>query len=103
MQYYDKKAVGRRIKQLRKSKGLTQHGLAGLLDYTGSRQLQRIETGETSCTVEKLMEIAQVLETSTDFLLFGQERDSKEQYYKVLREKQQPETVSSGSIGGSSW
>ena len=53
MQYYDKKAVGRRIKQLRKSKGLTQHGLAGLLDYTGSRQLQRIETGETSCTVEK--------------------------------------------------
>ena len=58
VQYYDKKAVGRRIKQLRKSKGLTQHGLAGLLDYTGSRQLQRIETGETSCTVEKLMEIA---------------------------------------------
>ena len=52
MQYYDKKAVGRRIKQLRKSKGLTQHGLAGLLDYTGSRQLQRIEIGETSCTVE---------------------------------------------------
>ena len=72
MQYYDKKAVGRRIKQLRKSKGLTQHGLAGLLDYTGSRQLQRIETGETSCTVEKLMEIAQLLETSTDFLLFVQ-------------------------------
>ena len=87
MQYYDKKAVGRRIKQLRKSKGLTQHGLAGLLDYTGIRQLQRIETGETSCTVEKLMEIAQVLETSTDFLLFGQERDSKEQYYKVFEGK----------------
>ncbi len=87
MQYYDKKAVGRRIKQLRKSKGLTQHGLAGLLDYTGSRQLQRIETGETSCTVEKLMEIAQILETSTDFLLFGQERDNKDLYGKVFEGK----------------
>ena len=87
MQYYDKKAVGRRIKQLRKSKGLTQHGLAGLLDYTGSRQLQRIETGETSCTVEKLMEIAQILETSTDFLLFGQEMDNKDLYGKVFEGK----------------
>ena len=87
MQYYDKKAVGGRIKHLRKNKGLTQHSLAGLLDYTGSRQLQRIETGETSCTVEKLMEIAQILETSTDFLLFGQERDSKDKYYKAFEGK----------------
>ena len=87
MQYYDKKAVGIRIKQLRKSRGLTQHGLAGLLDYTGSRQLQRIETGETSCTVEKLMEIAQILETSTDFLLFGQERDSIDKYDKAFEGK----------------
>ena len=47
----------------------------------------RKRTGETFCTVEKLMEIAQVLETSTDFLLFGQERDSKDQYYKVFEGK----------------
>jgi len=87
VQYYDKKAVGGRIKNIRKSRGLTQHGLAGLLDYTGIRQLQRIETGETSCTVEKLMEIAQILETSTDFLLFGQERDSKDKYYKAFEGK----------------
>lgn len=33
------------------------------------------------------MEIAQILETSTDFLLFGQERDSKDQYYKVFEGK----------------
>lgn len=67
--------------------GLTQHGLAGLLDYTGSRQLQRIETGETFCIVEKLMEIAQILETSTDFLMFGQEKDNKDLYGKVFEGK----------------
>lgn len=87
MQYYDKKAVGGRIKHLRKNKGLTQHSLAGLLDYTGSRQLQRIESGETSCTVEKLMEIAQILETSTDFLLFGQKKDDKDFYGKIVEGK----------------
>lgn len=67
--------------------GLIQYGLAGLLDYTESRQLQRIETGETFCTVEKLMEIAQILETSTDFLMFGQEKDNKDLYRKAFEGK----------------
>ena len=71
MQYYDKKDVGERIKVLRKRKHLTQSELSECLDYTNERQLQRIESGETACSVDKLMEVAQVLETSTDFLLFG--------------------------------
>ncbi|MBQ5850124.1 MAG: helix-turn-helix transcriptional regulator [Lachnospiraceae bacterium] len=73
MQYYDKKAVGERIKILRKSRALTQSKLSDYLDYTNERQLQRIENGETACSVDKLMEIAQILDVSTDFLLFGTE------------------------------
>ena len=33
------------------------------------------------------MEIAQILETSTDFLLFGQEKDNKDLYGKVFEGK----------------
>ena len=58
MQYYDKKAVGARLKQMRRKRGLTQSELAARLDYSSERQLQRIENGETSCSVDKLMEIA---------------------------------------------
>lgn len=76
MQYYDKKDVGERIKVLRKRKHLTQSELSECLDYTNERQLQRIESGETACSVDKLMEVAQVLETSTDFLLFGIEKET---------------------------
>ena len=73
MQYYNKKVVGERIKTLRKKQRLTQNKLSELLDYTNERQLQRIENGETACSVDKLMEIAQILEVSTDYLLFGME------------------------------
>mgnify|MGYP003305317281 CR=1 FL=1 len=69
--YYNREDVGRRIKLLRKSYDLTQSELADLLDYTGERQLQRIESGQTACSVDKLMEIAQILNVSTDYLLFG--------------------------------
>ena len=72
MQYYDKKAVGERIKTIRLRNNMTQSRLAEELDYTSERQLQRIESGETSCSVDKLMELAQILDVSTDYLLFGQ-------------------------------
>lgn len=72
MQYYDKKAVGERIKTIRLRSNMTQSRLAEELDYTSERQLQRIESGETSCSVDKLMELAQILGVSTDYLLFGQ-------------------------------
>lgn len=78
MQYYDKLVVGNRIKQMRKQRNMTQSRLAEVLDYTNERQLQRIENGETGCTVDKLMEIAQILNISTDYLLFGIENQRDE-------------------------
>ena len=64
MQYYDKKAVGERIKNITIAAGMTQCLLAEKLDYTSERQLQRIEKGDTSCSVDKLMEQAQILGVS---------------------------------------
>ncbi|MCM1256682.1 MAG: helix-turn-helix domain-containing protein [Roseburia sp.] len=56
---------------MRKRSNLTQYQLAECLDYANERQLQRIENGTTACSVDKLMEISQILDVSTDFLLFG--------------------------------
>ena len=86
MHYYNKKTVGVRIRQLRKDKCLTQSSMSELLEYTNERQLQRIESGETSCSVEKLMEIAQILDTNTDFLLFGSSRNNSDAIFldKIL-------------------
>jgi len=72
---------------------MTQSRLAEKMDYTSERQLQRIESGETSCSVDKLMELAQILGVSTDYLLFGYEsacRDDIEKYMsgKSDREKE---------------
>lgn len=87
MQYYDKEAVGARIKQLRKNRNLTQSEMSEYLDYTNERQLQRIENGETACSVDKLMEIAQILDSSTDFLLFGVAEKYENEFASVFKGK----------------
>lgn len=70
MQYYDKKVAGKGIQQMRRDRNMTKCVLAEKLDYTKERQWQRIESGEIACSVDKLMEIAQILEVSTEYLLF---------------------------------
>lgn len=91
MQYYDRKITGARIKEVRQLRRLTQHKLAKQLGYTSERQLQRIESGETSCSTDKLVEIAQILEITTDYLLLGtkQEYNSRfQRYFENKTEKQ---------------
>lgn len=87
MLYYDKNVVGVRIKDTRRKRGMTQGSLAERLDYVTERQLQRIENGETSCSVDKLMEIAQILEVSTDYILFGLSKDDIKEYGKYFEGK----------------
>ncbi len=87
MQYYDKKAVGARLKETRRRQGMTQAELAARLDYSSERQLQRIENGETSCSVDKLMELAQILEVTTDYLLFGETEVQEDRFQKCLANK----------------
>lgn len=71
MQRFDKREMGIRIKELRKRQSLTQQEMAEKLCYATERQFQRIEKGEIYCPVDRLADIAQILHTSTDYLLFG--------------------------------
>ena len=68
--YYDTKASGQRIQQLRKAAGFTLEGLSDRLNIT-DRQLRRIETGESGSSVDLLIELACVFEVSLDYLILG--------------------------------
>ncbi len=68
---FNKKELGKRIKELRCRNSMTQWQLSELLCYSTERQVQRLENGEAVCPVERLVEIAKIFDTSTDYLLFG--------------------------------
>lgn len=85
MQYCGKE-VGLRIKKLRKRRNMTQTQLAERLCYATERQLQRIENGEAVCPVDRMVELAEILDTTTDYLLRGKEVESKknsERYFRI--------------------
>jgi len=64
------KAFGARLKELRKQKDWTQKELAGKVDIRFS-QLNKYESGLHAPPPEKLIELAEVLGTTVDFLLTG--------------------------------
>ena len=68
--YYDAKASGLRIQQSRKAAGFTLEELSDRLNIS-DRQLRRIEKGESSGSVDLLVEISCVLGISLDYLLKG--------------------------------
>ena len=63
-------AFAERIKELRKKKGLSQAELAEAMGVHFA-QVSRYERGETKPNAEAMTKLAQVLETSTDFLMNG--------------------------------
>ena len=63
-------AIGDRIKTLRQEKKLTQKDLAALVGLTYV-QIGRYEKQKSSPSSEVLQKLAEVLETSTDFLMNG--------------------------------
>ena len=65
-----RKAVGSRIKQLRKQKGWTQKELAKFID--GSyQQLNKYESGIHSPPLDKFIQLADTLNTTADYLITG--------------------------------
>lgn len=63
-----KEKIGKRIRDYRLLKGLTQENLAELAD-TSLSAISRLENGHLMVSVEKLIEIARVLDVTVDYLL----------------------------------
>ena len=64
--------IGQRIQNKRIEKGLSGAELGAYLDVSAN-QISRIENGRAKCTIEHLFVLAQVLDCSADYLLYGKE------------------------------
>lgn len=64
------KAIGQRIKRIRKERDLTQEKLAETLDIS-TEHLSRIETGSYRPSLTLIEKISEILETDEQTLMFG--------------------------------
>lgn len=64
--------MGMRIKQCRKTQNMTQEVLAEKIDIS-AHYMYEIERGMKSVSVSILADLAETLNTSTDYLIFGEQ------------------------------
>lgn len=83
----DYKAIGNRIRKLRRQKNMSQEQLAEIIDISVTH-MSHIETGSTKLSLPVLVEISYALSVSTDSLLFDapqmQKSDALEKIGKIL-------------------
>lgn len=72
--YYNTKASGARIRELRLAKKLDQIELAELLNVSHG-YVSRIESGKKGCSVDLLIQLSEIFDTSLDYLILGRCRD----------------------------
>lgn len=70
--YFDMKAVGNRICQLRTTRNISQIEMAEILNLSRSHY-SHIEIGDRPGTVEFLIDVAVYFDVSLDFLILGRE------------------------------
>ena len=68
--YFNQVEFGQRIKEERNRLGLTQEELAEQLNI-GPVHVYNIESGRKGCSIDLLLEFAELFEVSTDYLLTG--------------------------------
>jgi transcriptional regulator with XRE-family HTH domain len=83
-----RKSFGQRIKKLRKERSWTQKDLASKLDVPFS-VLNKYESGINVPPIEKLIALADALQTSVDYLLTGSHADNNPVYNNRLLERLQ--------------
>lgn len=75
MMVYDTKKSGKRIQQLRKTKGYTQEQFADRLGLSVPT-IASIETGRKGTSIDTVLMIAELLDCTTDYILIGKESKS---------------------------
>lgn len=81
----DKKAVGRRIRQIRFSKALTLEGFGKLFEADKSN-VSKWELGQSLPNKERLIAIAKIVNITVNELLYGNhEKDIEELYEGLIR------------------
>ena len=65
--------------------GITQEQLAEMVNVT-THYIYEIERGMKSMSIETLINLSQVLELSLDYIIFGNQRSSLGELYRMLDE-----------------
>jgi transcriptional regulator with XRE-family HTH domain len=78
--YYNLKESGKRIQYMRKSKGLTQETLADKIGLS-YRSVADIERGYRGTSIDVLVIMCEVLDTTLDFLVLGAIKHTHEEDY----------------------
>lgn len=73
-----RKEFGKRLHDVRTSRGITQEELAVRLGLASKQHVSRMENGERSCSIDLLIELSCILHVSTDYLLMGSEPSKEE-------------------------
>lgn len=73
----DYQEIGKRIRAIRKQKGLSQEQLAEMVDV-GTSHVSHIENGHTKMSVQVLIKLSNALSVSTDELLCDHVYKAKE-------------------------
>ncbi len=73
--YYDPILVGKRIRELRIMKGVTQEQLAMEVSLT-SDHIGRIEIGRRGCSIDLLIELSNYFDVSLDYLVLGKDHST---------------------------
>ena len=75
--------IGKRIKQKRKEKNLTQEKLSEIIDVSPS-YISEIERGTSICSLATLTNISNTLNTSLDYLVFGVTTNNSSQTFSEI-------------------
>lgn len=70
------KEIGKRIQNRRKRLGYTQEQLAEMMNVS-IQMVSNLERGNKSIRIDNLINLCQILHTSTDYILTGKELSSK--------------------------
>lgn len=82
MKIVDTIGIGERVKQKRQELGLTQEQLAELCELSTS-YIGHIERGSTSMSINVLLTLSQILNVSTDYLLYDSFSDDDRLYHHI--------------------
>lgn len=84
------KEIADRIKEARLAKGMTQDELAKALGLKSRSSINKMEKDTYEIGLERLKEIAKALDVDSDYLIFGDAEDKKEEI-NTLFEKLSPD------------
>jgi len=79
----DKQEIAERIRELRSAKNITQEKMAELVDVSYSTYM-KIEHAGQNLTIKHLVNIARVLDVSTDLILFNHSENDEKLYSDLI-------------------